>query len=513
MVYLNNKNCNNVLLITLHNDKSLGIRCLAQCLKSNGFEPTIVFFKSNIYSSQYSTDIELRFLLDILKKKKYLFVGLSILSSYILSEICKVNEIIKKNINVPIVWGGIYPTLCPEKCAKYCDILVRGEGEIAIVKLAETLQKGGEWRNLPNICYYDQNKNYHENMLTPLIQDLDSISYSNISNEEIYFIDSNKVVNCNPSLNTDFYEISCSRGCPFSCSYCSSSKLRDIYRGNGKYFRFRSVDSVIAELSEAVQKNPNIKEIRFWDEVFTTNKEWIEEFSIKYKEKIGLRCVIWGHPLLIKKEELGMLVDAGLRRIIVGFQSGSSHVRNKIFKRPETNEQIIKASKILSSYPLLEVYYDLIICHVLESVSEIKETFDLCLQLASPFNLQIHGLSFLPKTDIVQTIIDKGLYTVQEMEDIFNSSSEENYRQWDGPRSDYYADNPEKEVWADLIYLTQFAAIRNKVIKLSKNPDKNKNIIKKLKIKIENMEYEKQEILKRPMTLVNKIIKIPDLIF
>lgn len=505
--YINNK----VLLLAFYQEKAPGVRYLANYLNKNGFETSICFIKSSPSNPSAITEIEINLLKDLISKNNFLFIGFSILSSYTLSEVYKVNEMIKNNFDIPIVWGGVYPSLAPRECAKKCDILIRGEGEIPIVKLAQALMEGNDWKEIKNLCYYDKNYNYVENELEPLIEDLDEIDCPIIGGKNMYLIECNRIINEDPQLHSDFpqewdsYDLSTTRGCPFACSYCSSSKIRDLYKGKGKYIRYRSVDGIIKELKEAISKNPKIKEIRFWDEVFTKNKKWTFEFAEKYKKEIGLRFVIWGHPLLIDYETIKILVDAGLRRIIVGFQSGSPNIRNNIFKRPETNEQIIESSKILSKFPLLEVYYDLIICHILESIPELKETFDLCLKLEAPFGLQIHGLSFLPKTDLIQTLIDKELYTEDELEEIFNAPFEENYKQWNGPSYNYYADNQKKEVWADLIYLTQFMAIRSKVIKLSKNPEKNKKKIKKIKTKIEKLSYEKQEKLKRKNNYSEKV--------
>lgn len=503
---------NKVLLLAFYLEKAPGVRYLANYLRKNGFEPTICFVKTSPTHPSAITEKEIELVKEIIDKQKYLFIGLSILSSYTLSEVYKINNMIKDNYDIPVVWGGVYTSLMPEECAKHCDIVIKGEGEIPILQLAQALQEGRDWKEIPNLCYYDANGQYIENELAPLIENLDIIGSPIIGGNNMYLVEGNRIIHEDPQLNDDFprdwdsYELCTTRGCPFGCAYCSSSKIRDIYKGKGKFIRFRSVDSIITELKEALQKNPRIKEIRFWDEVFTSNKEWVKEFSKRYKEEIGIRFVIWDHPLLIEEEIIGMLYDAGLRRMIIGFQSGSPNVRNNIFRRPESNEQIINASKILSAFPKLEVYYDLIICHIFESISELQETFDLCMQLYPPFGLQIHGLSFLPKTDLVQKLIDDGLYTAEELDAIFNAPFEENYRQWNGPNAGYYADTPEKKVFANLIYLTQFLSVRDKVVKYAKDPYKNYKKIKNLKEKIEKLPYEKQEELKLPPLKKNGII-------
>ena len=500
------KENNKVLLITLHNEKSLGIRYIANSLINNGFNTTIIFLKSNIYNPQPVSDKEIEILKETIQKEEYLFVGFSILSSFTIFEVNKISKIIKDTLNIPIVWGGTYVSIRPYYSAQNSDIAIRGEGELPIVNLAKALRDKKDWKNIKNLCFFNENGKYIENEIENLIEDIDKISIPLINYPNIHIIEGNKLIKEDPILKTDFYEITCSRGCPFNCSYCCSSTIKKLYRGKGKYLRFRSVDNVIKELKIAIEKIPNIKCIRFWDEVFSTENEWIKNFTQRYKKEINIPFQIWGHPLLIREENIRLLKDAGLERIVVGFQSGSPDIRNRIFRRPETNKKIIEASKIISSYKIPEVYYDLMICHPFESIKQLKETFDLCLKLEPPFSLNIHGLGFLPGADINNMAIEQGIYTKEELDKIFKEPAEEQFKHFYGINSGYYGDEQKKEVWADLIYLTQYRAIRNKVIKLSKNANKNKNKIKKLKRKMEKLPYEIQEKMKREFSFSERII-------
>lgn len=498
---------NKVLLITLHNDKSLGIRQIAKSLISQGFSPTIIFLKSNIYNPQPVTEKEIEILKETIQKEKYLFVGFSILSSFTIFEINKISKIIKETLKIPIVWGGTYVSIMPYYSAQNCDIAIRGEGEIPIINLAIALRDKKEWRSIKSLCFFNENNEYIENEIEDLIKDIDEISIPLIDYKNIYIIEGNEIKQEDPILKTDFYELSCSRGCPFNCSYCCSSTIKKIYKGKGKYLRFRSVDNVISELKEAKEKIPNIKCIRFWDEVFSTENEWIKNFTQRYKKEINIPFQIWGHPLLIKEENIRLLKDAGMERIVVGFQSGSPDIRNGIFRRPETNQKIIEASKIISSYKIPEVYYDLMICHPFESIKQIKETFDLCLKLEPPFRLNIHGLGFLPGADINKIAIEKGLYTEEELEELYQKPAEEQFKHFYGSNSGYYGDVVQKEVWADLIFLTQYPKIREKIIKLSNNAFVNYKKIKDLKEKMEKEERKKTELLQKTEWNIIKKIK------
>ena len=86
----------------------------------------------------------------------------------------QISDFIKERCSLPIVWGGAYVTIMPQKSVQYCDIAVRGEGEIPTLELAKAIQQGKDISNIPGICYYDDNNVYIENELAPLIQNIDS---------------------------------------------------------------------------------------------------------------------------------------------------------------------------------------------------------------------------------------------------------------------------------------------------------------------------------------------------
>lgn len=509
----NSKN-NKVLLIVAYNERNLGVRYIANFLEQNGYEPTIIFLKTfiSLFDEKEITEEEIQKIKEIIEEEKFLFVGLSIHSSSIISELDKVIKMLNNETNIPFIMGGSYPTVLPKYCASMCDMVLRGEGENNILMLAEKIKEGKDWKNIPGGCYFDKNENYIENELATVYKDLDKIAFPLINSKQMYLIDGNNIKQVDPQLTSDFYETSASRGCPFKCSYCCADALSSVYKDKEKFHRFRKVDSIITELKQAIKENPNIKEIRFWDEVFPTQKEWLKEFSEKYKKEIGLKFHIYGHPMMINEEAVKMLKEAGLYLIAVGFQSGSKNVRQNIFNRPESNEQIINASKILVRNKIPRIYYDLMICHPLETLEELKETFNMCLKLEPPFRLQLHGLGLLPGAKILNLLIEKGIYTKQELHKITTAPFEEQDAFLLGPIRSYYANDTRKEIWAGLIYLTQFQDIREEIIKLSKNPYLNIRRIKELQFEkrflhkyLKEIRFcDYQQLYKRPLNIIAK---------
>ncbi|QUI22519.1 B12-binding domain-containing radical SAM protein [Vallitalea pronyensis] len=459
-----------ILLIGFYNEKALGVKYLANHLIQHHYCVQTLFFKKfNSVNPKKATSQELALLKQLIDTLKPSYIGMSVMSSLYLETVYQVNDCIREATKAPIIWGGVYPTLFPEKSLDHGDYVIRGEGEQALCELLEVLENQDNICNVMNLSYKHHEQVVHHG-LRPLIQNLDILDYPKIDHIPTYFIEDNHLSKKDPQLNAYTYELTCSRGCPFTCSYCSSINLKRLYTGKGAYVRFRSVDSIISELKEAKEKMHNLKVIHFWDEIFNDQEEWISSFSQRYREEIGLPFNIWGHPLKVKENVIKHLVDAGLHQIVVGIQSGSYHIRKTIFNRPETQEQIITSSEILAQYKVPVVIYDFMLQHPFESLNDLKETYKLCTKLAKPFKLQLHGLNFLPGTDIVDMAVRDGHLTKDQLDKIMYSSIKEQYDMYWGPAAMNIMHN--NQVWIALIYLTQFKKLRYLVKRLMHKAEK-----------------------------------------
>lgn len=454
-----------VLLIGFYNEKALGVQYLANALKKKGYVPHILFFKEfNSIRPTKASEKELELLESLVREVKPSYIGLSVMSSLYLESVHMVSSRIREKFEIPVIWGGVYATLFPDRALEQCSYVIRGEGENAIVELIEALENGEALSGIENLVYRDDKGETVINDVRPLVQKLDELGYPDITDENRYFIHNDRLDRGRFILNSYTYELAASRGCPFACSYCSAINLNRLYHNKGKYVRFRSVDSVIGELKTAKWNMKNLSVIHFWDEIFSDEEGWVEEFKEKYKKEIGLPFNIWGHPLKIHERIISNLVEAGLHQIVVGIQSGSMRVRKEVFNRPETQEQIIEASRVLSMCRVPRVIYDFMLRHPFENLDDLRETYKLCLQLEHPFGLQLHGLNFLPGTDITEMAVADGLLSREELDGIMYGTIQHQYDMYWGPAAaNRINDN---SAWLSLIYLTQFAALRPLLEKL-----------------------------------------------
>lgn len=100
------------------------------------------------------------------------------------------------------------------------------------------------------------------------------------------------------------------------------------YKDLGNYLRFRSVDNLIVEIKEVIEKY-KIKNVLFYDDTFTLNEKRIREFSKKYPKEIGLpfKCVTRPD---ISKTMLKLLKRAGCETICMAIECRNEKIRKKI---------------------------------------------------------------------------------------------------------------------------------------------------------------------------------------
>lgn len=381
---MTNKEFCKIALISLYDTGAMGIRTLSSVLKNEGHEVHIVFFKQmanmdsgeqlrsepamNIadpYSHQNIED-----LIKLLTEINPDIIGISLRSSFYRLFI-ELSKEIKKRTPSLLVAGGMHPTISPEECITHADIVCIGEGGEAFAELCKKFASKEGLQQIKNL-WIKINGEIIKNDIRPLIT-LDKVPFIDYGSENKYYIDAEP-------LDMSIYDIMSTRGCPFSCTYCSTNTLRSIFHGKGPYIRRRSVDDVIEELKNAKNTFKEIKQIRFQDDVFTFDKNWLKEFSIKYKHHINIPFMCYIHSSMIDEEILQMLTDCGCVAVAMGIQSGSERIRKKIFNRNVTNDEILKAVKILHNR--VAVSYDIIVDNPFEDKNDILQTIDLLLNVS-----------------------------------------------------------------------------------------------------------------------------------
>ena len=406
-----------VVMVGLYTYFNVPVRILHPLVdRLDGVKAHTIFYKnydSNIFS--LPSVKEEGIFVDTIKQLNPKIVAISLLSPYVLIA-KRLTELIKKYTSSIVVWGGVGPTISPADHIKLTDIICIGEGERALEELVVAVRDGKDYKNIKNLWVNDGPK-VIKNPQGPLIQDLDYLPFAEYGNENMYFIEHNKLSKEDPELDHPILYLQSTRGCPYSCSFCIETMYHDIYKGLGKFVRRRSVDSIVKEVNMHLNRpNNRKKRIYFIDEVFGSAPEFMDEFAPRYKREVGLPFDVLYHPKSLKVRTIGKLVEAGVKEINFGIQTGSDKIRNDVFTRPGTNAEIIELTKEISKHKI-NIRYDLILDNDFETKETLKECVNLISQLPKPVTFNTFSLQHFPDYPMTKMAVEAGHITEEELED------------------------------------------------------------------------------------------------
>ena len=165
-------------------------------------------------------------------------VGISSLFTPYLRQAIQTAEAVKAyHPDCKIVLGGHHPTALPQSAmaSRAVDFVLRGEGEVSMPQLAETLVSGGRLASVPGIVFRQKDGALHMN---PPVQ---MQSPDDFPPPAVHLV-KHKYYRRGPGGSM---VVVASRGCPMRCSYCSfgDNAVHD--------YRQRSVESVMREIEHA----------------------------------------------------------------------------------------------------------------------------------------------------------------------------------------------------------------------------------------------------------------------
>lgn len=265
------------------------------------------------------------------KSNNCLFIGLTVMTAHIPSAL-EISKFIKMaDKNVPIVWGGIHPTLYPEQTISdnNVDIVIPGDGEYACFDLAECLRIGSEISSVKGIFYKDET-----GKIVFTGQRIDSVNLDSLPFLDYDLVELDKYIYRNIDLTFAYsysgvkdrhLAVIGSLGCKFRCAFCVNPIVHH------RTQRVKSASRLLDEIEYFISKyNTHFFYIR--DEDFFGNKKRLMEFlsgiksrKIRFKWCANGRCTYFNDNY-INNELLKFMIELGLYRLGVGAESGSQRV-------------------------------------------------------------------------------------------------------------------------------------------------------------------------------------------
>ncbi|MBP7795729.1 MAG: cobalamin-dependent protein [Elusimicrobiales bacterium] len=243
---------------------------------------------------------------------------------------------IKSKTDIPVVIGGHHASALPEYTLTNtaADFVVIGEGELPLYNIYQRIINGGCFEDIKSIAFKKGDK---------II----------ISNQPYYFDKANTMMldysmlpinRYRPSLSRrlasgNFSAIITSRGCPYSCKFCS--KLAQ------ERYVLRDVNTIIKEV-EFLKKNYDIRELIIWDDTFTYNYDRAIEIA---KGIHSVSNVLWSCYSRVDRADDNLyseLYKYGLRQIVFGAESGNNELLKTVDKKitkEQTREAVLIAKK------------------------------------------------------------------------------------------------------------------------------------------------------------------------
>ncbi len=233
---------------------------------------------------------------------------------------CKVAEALKaQKSSTCIGFVGPHPAVLPEETLRACtaiDWVGRKEFDYTCKEVVE----GRPLAEIKGLSYRKDGRIVHNPDREP-IENMDTLPwvvdvYKRDLQIERYIIG---------YLEHPYISVYTGRGCPAQCIFCLWPQTI-----GGHRYRTRSPENVAAEIAHAKELFPQVKEFFFDDDTFTVNQPRAREIAKRLKP---LR-ITWSASSRanLSYETLKTLKDAGLRLLMVGYESGNQEILDRARK-------------------------------------------------------------------------------------------------------------------------------------------------------------------------------------
>ncbi|OIQ61232.1 coproporphyrinogen III oxidase [Moorella thermoacetica] len=298
---------------------------------------------------------------------------------------------------------GYYPTFAFETILQECraiDGVVVGEPELTFAELASRLSRGADTENIPGLAWRDAGGKIRCTR-RGLVNDLDQLPFP---------------VRTGAMMRLPEINIQGSRGCYGGCTFCYINP----FYGQGSHWRGRSPENIVAEIDEIIAKWGK-RDFYFTDPNFFGPGERGQRRALHLASLLKSRNISFGIEARVNDihdETIGALVEAGLRHILIGLESGRDESLKRLNKMT-TVAQNEEALRILRRHGI-EPNVGFIMFEPGSTLQDVRTNFEflkrnlLLDNLAVTANLLYHYQIILKGTPAFQKLVSEGRLKVSE---------------------------------------------------------------------------------------------------
>jgi anaerobic magnesium-protoporphyrin IX monomethyl ester cyclase len=324
-----------IMLVGFQVQGNLGLGYLAATLRQFGYRVEVFDFQR-----------DRKELLAAARQLQPLLIGYSLIFQFYINQFSALMKYLRVNgVTCHFTMGGHFPSLSYESAltlAPELDSIVRFEGELTLLELADFLGTGRDWRTIQGIAF----RGASGAVSTPpraLVKDLDQLPFPDRDFKTHHI------------LGRAIMPILASRGCVRTCSFCS---IHMFYRSApGKVVRTRKPAEVVREM-RFLNETQGTTVFLFQDDDFPLYgavwRRWAQEFVDELHHGGLAGRVVWKincRADAVEADLMQSMRDAGLFLVYMGLESGSEEGLKTLHKQI-TVEQNIRAVNILKSINL-----------------------------------------------------------------------------------------------------------------------------------------------------------------
>ncbi len=270
--------------------------------------------------------------------------------------------------DVPIIWGGVHPSLIPQQTLEdeRVDVVVKGEGERTLPDLVTALEAKKDLRSVRGIAFKANGETVVTEPQEPFpMDDLPELSF--------HLFDTHKYIIEDKETGRKSLPILTSKGCGHTCAYCYNIQF------NKRRYRTMSPERVLSEIRRMLREF-GLNALFLIDDNFFQNRKRVQSICEGIlKEGFDLHfnnanCRV-DYVARYNPDFLELIRKAGIRELRMGIESGSDSVQKDILKHT-TFDQAVRANRKLRDAGI-RPFYNFMVGFPTEGADEIRATLKL----------------------------------------------------------------------------------------------------------------------------------------